>query len=94
MKYENETLNARERTNGDYENNAGASQALKRIIKIWSGGRPGGCHFTSMQQESLDLICTKIGRLCSGDPNCKDTWDDIAGYANLVSERLDGEEED
>ena len=91
MKYENETLNARERTNGDYGRNAGASQGLKKMIKIWSGGED---HFSPMQRESLDLICTKIGRLCAGDPNCKDTWDDIAGYANLVSERLDGEEED
>ena len=42
------------------------------------------------QAEALDLIFTKIGRILNGDPNHADSWIDIAGYAKLVSDRLEG----
>ena len=40
------------------------------------------------QQESLDMIAHKIGRIINGDPNYADSWVDIAGYAKLVADRL------
>jgi hypothetical protein len=40
------------------------------------------------QQEALDMICHKIGRILNGDPNYADSWHDIAGYAQLVANRL------
>jgi hypothetical protein len=43
-----------------------------------------------IQVEALEMIAHKIGRILSGDPNHQDHWDDIAGYAKLVSERLQG----
>jgi hypothetical protein len=43
------------------------------------------------QMESLDMICHKLGRIVNGDPNYIDSWDDIAGYAKLVADRLRGE---
>jgi len=42
------------------------------------------------QQEALDMICHKIGRIVNGDPNYADSWVDIAGYAMLVADRLEG----
>ena len=42
------------------------------------------------QQEALDMICHKIGRIVNGDPNYVDSWVDIAGYAQLVADRLQG----
>lgn len=42
------------------------------------------------QQESLDMICHKIGRIINGDPDYDDSWVDIAGYARLVADRLQG----
>ena len=42
------------------------------------------------QSEALDMIMTKIARVINGDANHVDTWNDIAGYATLVSERLQG----
>lgn len=42
------------------------------------------------QQEALDMICHKIGRIVNGDPNYADNWIDIAGYAQLVADRLQG----
>jgi hypothetical protein len=37
------------------------------------------------------MICHKIGRILNGNPNNKDSWWDIAGYATLIVKQLDGE---
>jgi len=42
------------------------------------------------QAEALDMIFHKIGRILNGDPNYADSWIDIAGYAKLVADRLEG----
>lgn len=84
--YENPVLNEREKTHGDYKDTARIAQLLKCVI--YTEDKRLGGKLSQIQAESLDLICTKIARALSGDPDCKDTWDDIAGYANLVSERL------
>ncbi len=42
------------------------------------------------QAEALDMIFNKIGRILNGDPNYADSWIDIAGYAKLVANRLEG----
>ena len=44
---------------------------------------------TADQVEALDMICHKIGRIVNGNPNYIDSWIDIAGYAKLVSDRLE-----
>ena len=44
------------------------------------------------QQEALEMIFHKIGRILNGDPNYADSWIDIAGYAKLVADRLEGKE--
>ena len=38
--------------------------------------------------EALEMIFSKIARILNGDPNYQDNWDDIAGYAKLVSKTL------
>ena len=43
------------------------------------------------QIEALDMIFHKIGRILNGDPDYIDSWDDIAGYAKLVADRLRGD---
>lgn len=44
------------------------------------------------QEEALNMICTKIARIVNqgADPNNVDSWRDIAGYAQLVADRLEG----
>jgi hypothetical protein len=39
-------------------------------------------------KEALEMIAHKIGRIINGDPEYADNWDDIAGYAKLVSDRI------
>jgi len=40
------------------------------------------------KREALDMIAHKIGRILNGDPNYKDSWTDIIGYARLVEKNL------
>ncbi len=42
------------------------------------------------QQEALDMVCHKVGRIVNGDPDYADSWIDIAGYTKLVADRLEG----
>lgn len=46
------------------------------------------------QKESLEMNAHKIGRILNGDPDYSDSWADIAGYAKLVADRLEGVEND
>ncbi len=36
------------------------------------------------------MIAHKLARICNGDPDYGDSWRDIAGYATLVADRLEG----
>lgn len=40
------------------------------------------------QRLAIKLIAGKLSRLLTGDPDYLDNWDDIQGYAKLVSDRL------
>jgi hypothetical protein len=40
------------------------------------------------QRESLEMIAHKISRIVNGDANYMDSWVDIAGYAQLVIDKL------
>ena len=46
-------------------------------------------HASDAAIESAHMILQKLARAFNGNPNKKDTWDDIAGYAMLVSKELD-----
>ena len=42
------------------------------------------------QSEALFMACSKIARLVNGNADHIDSWRDIAGYALLVADRLEG----
>lgn len=44
----------------------------------WSCGK-----LNHMQRSSLTNIAQKMSRICTGDPDVEDHWDDIQGYAHL-----------
>jgi hypothetical protein len=82
MAYETPLLNERETTHGAFAENAYVSQAIKDVMREgmnWDS-------LTCIQREALDYIAGKIGRILAGRANHNDHWDDIAGYAKLVSE--------
>lgn len=73
-------LDEREKTHGPYRVKAEIIQELKQVLRTYGHWN----RLSSVQCESLDMIVHKIGRILSGDPDCIDHWDDIAGYAKLV----------
>lgn len=75
------TLQARGQKYGDYDHMATCAQRIKEAM----GPR---ANMSAAQRESLDAIATKIARLCCGDPNDRDSWHDVQGYAKLAEDRL------
>ena len=75
---------------GKFKDHAEVTQKLKYILRLHMGSRFD--HMESDQIEALEMICHKIGRIANGDPNYADSWVDIAGYAKLVADRLEGKE--
>lgn len=80
-----EILATRSATHGDFVAAAQFVQSLKQQVRFLCADK-----LDSAQQEGLDNIAQKIGRIVFGDPDCADHWDDIAGYAKLVSRHLTG----
>jgi hypothetical protein len=90
VKYQNETLNEREASHGDFANTAQVSGEIKGAIT--RGFRRAGKDTSgAVCMESLHMIATKMARLASGDHKDIDTWRDIAGYADLAREQLERE---
>lgn len=87
----NETLAERGSRYGKFKDHAEITQKLKNQIADFRfiHKKPP---LSPDQQEALDMICHKIGRIVNGDPNYADSWIDIAGYAKLVADRLEGVE--
>lgn len=83
-----QTLAERGARYGKFKDHAWVTMDIKRAIH---GHTPGG--LADDQLEALDMIAHKIGRILAGDPNYADSWHDIAGYAQLVANRLNGEGE-
>ena len=77
---------------GDFRDQARISQALKRVVTMastsyWS-------RMNDYQKEATEMIAHKLARILSGDPDYTDSWVDIAGYATLVAEKLQQEQDD
>ena len=75
-------IKERTSTHGDYTAGARVMQTLKDVMMK----EPGWQKLFPCQRESLHMFAHKIGRILVGDPNLKDHWDDIAGYAKLAGD--------
>ena len=73
---------------GAFLHHARITQRLKNVITAELSSLDKA--LAADQQEALDMICHKIGRIINGDENYDDSWRDIAGYAMLVCDRLNG----
>lgn len=73
---------------GAFKDHAQITQELKSCIRKHLEDR--NKVLTASQQEALDMICHKIGRIVNGDPGYADSWHDIAGYATLIEGELNG----
>lgn len=86
-----DVLNERGKRYGKFVNHAVISQRLKYVVSDALSKHQG--EFADDQREALDMICHKIARIVNGDPDYADSWVDIAGYAQLVANRLQGIEQ-
>ncbi len=78
-------LEERAKTHGHFCDVARSAQVIKSEINKAD-------HLELTQIEALDMIASKIARILHGNPNERDHWLDIEGYARLVRLELEGEE--
>jgi len=83
-----EILEERGSRYGSFVGHADVTQGYKTLTASYLKKR--GKTLEPDQQEALDMIFHKIGRIINGDPDYADSWIDIAGYAKLVADRLEG----
>lgn len=72
---------------GKFKDGAEIMQELKDVMRKVDGWH----NLTPSQREALDMIQHKIGRILNGDPTYDDSWKDIAGYATLIVNELNGD---
>ena len=78
----------RQLTHGDWDEGASISEDAMAVFtrgSRWHQLTPG-------MKQSIRMITHKIHRIVTGNPSVKDHWDDIGGYAQLVSRRLEDPE--
>lgn len=85
----NDVLQERGSRYGDFKTHAEITIAFKQIIGDYA--LKLNKTFDDDQIEALHMICHKLGRIINGDPDYADSWVDIAGYAKLVSDRLEAD---
>ena len=81
-------LNERGIRYGTFAGQARIAQDLKGVMGEFLLDQ--GKRLDDDQIEALEMIFSKLGRILNGDPNYADSWIDIAGYATLVADRLEG----
>ena len=83
-----ETLDARAQDYGKFKDGAALMQGIKRLLA--DHALRHNKTFADDQWEALEMIVHKIGRIVNGNPDKVDHWVDIAGYAKLIADRLQG----
>jgi hypothetical protein len=81
-------LNARGSNYGSFMQSSDTAIRIKGTMH--SAVARNAVHLYPDQLQALDMIATKISRIVHGNPNHTDSWIDIAGYATLVADRLQG----
>lgn len=81
-------LNQRASTYGSFVDVAKVAQQLKHVAA--SHTIAVGVELSHDKIEALEMIFSKIARIINGNSGHVDSWVDIAGYAQLVADRLQG----
>lgn len=79
-------LNQRHNQYGTFSEQCLISQNLKSAMRH----SPNWQKLPADMKEALEMTATKMGRILNGDFTYDDSWADIAGYAQLVVDRLNG----
>jgi hypothetical protein len=81
-------LDTRATQYGTFADGASLMQAIKRTMA--DHAQKHGKTFADDQWEALEMIVHKMARIVNGNPDNVDSWRDIAGYAVLIADRLEG----
>ena len=77
-------LNERPKVHGDFAVGAKFTQGAMRLLE----DTPNWEDMPDDQREALHMILHKIQRIAAGDNSHADHWDDLAGYATIISRSL------
>lgn len=88
LKYVDETLDERAQDYGKFKDGAELMQGIKRLLA--DHALRHNKTFADDQWEALEMIVHKMARIVNGNPDKVDHWVDIAGYAKLIADRLQG----
>lgn len=77
-----EVLNEREKTHGNFADNAAIAQHLKAYWRTF----PSWALMCPEKQEAMDQAASKFARILSGGYWHFDNWRDVAGYCILAEE--------
>jgi hypothetical protein len=77
-------IQVRPTTHGDFSDGAKFTQSVMRS----AAAAPSWPLLTDVQKECFHHIVQKLQRVVCGDPNTRDHWDDVAGYAMIASKRI------
>lgn len=84
------TLEERGSRYGDFTDHAAICQRLQDVMRSTTNANPTGRGWENLsddKKQALTVIADKIARILSGDPEYKDNWHDIQGYAKLAEDR-------
>jgi hypothetical protein len=88
-----DTLNERGGRYGRFDAHAMLAEQLIRVAQFHPHKfeeRKGWLKMAADQRHAIRYILDKIARILEGDPDYIDNWHDIAGYATLIEDRLNG----
>ena len=83
-----QTLNQRQSQYGSFED---VAMITEQMVDVMRKGYYENLAYN--QKMALYMICSKMARIVNGDPNHKDSWHDIAGYATLIDNELESEKD-
>lgn len=88
-----QTLDARQKTHGEFRDNSEISRLLRRIL-IAEVRKNHADDIPAYLEEGIIMTCHKLARMACGNPRFEDHWRDISGYSKLVADRLLEDDED
>ena len=74
-------LSTRGKTHGNYSVQASITQQHRAVLR----NAPGWEELSDVQKDAIEMISVKLSRILSGNPDHRDHWEDIAGYATLAA---------
>ena len=78
-------IDSRQGTHGEFNENSRATWEILRTLQ----GERNWAVLPDNMKHAIYMIAHKMARIMAGNPEEPDHWQDIAGYATLVAQRLE-----